>query len=125
MNLQRVGLPQASMANKISNIIIIDMKASKIPGLTSAPKLQPIQTRLIMLQTGMRAPMGIKVFGPDLQTIEKTGFELEKYLKMVPGVEPSSVFADRVVGKPYLEIKINRDAISRYGLTIDDMQKFL
>ncbi len=50
---------------------------AKLPGLTSAPKLQPIQTRLIMLQTGMRAPMGIKVFGPDLKTIEKTGYDLE------------------------------------------------
>jgi Cu(I)/Ag(I) efflux system membrane protein CusA/SilA len=96
--------------------------SSKIPGLTSAPKLQPIQTRLVMLQTGMRAPMGIKVFGPDLESIEETGFELEKYLKEVPGVEPGSVFADRVVGKPYLEIDINRKAISRYGLTIQDMQ---
>jgi Cu(I)/Ag(I) efflux system membrane protein CusA/SilA len=99
--------------------------ATKIPGLTSAPKLRPIQTRLVMLQTGMRAPMGIKVFGPDLQTIEETGFELEKYLKEVPGVEPASVFADRVVGKPYLEIDINRKGISRYGLTIQDMQKHL
>ena len=98
------------------------LSASKIPGLTSAPKLQPIQTRLVMLQTGMRAPMGIKVFGPDLESIEKTGFELEKHLKDVPGVEPASVFADRVVGKPYLEIDIDRRAISRYGLTIQDMQ---
>jgi Cu(I)/Ag(I) efflux system membrane protein CusA/SilA len=96
--------------------------ASKIPGLTSAPKLQPIQTRLVMLQTGMRAPMGIKVFGPDLESIEKTGFKLESYLREVPGVEPASVFADRVVGKPYLEIRINRKAIARYGLTIQDMQ---
>ncbi len=99
--------------------------ASKIPGLTSAPKLQPIQTRLVMLQTGMRAPMGIKVFGPDLQSIEETGYELEKYLKEVPGVEPASVFADRVVGKPYLEIDIDRKAISRFGLTILDMQRHL
>ncbi len=98
------------------------ISSAKIPGLTSAPKLQPIQTRLVMLQTGMRAPMGIKVFGPDLESIEKTGFELEKYLKNVPGIEPTSVFADRVVGKPYLEIDINRKAISRYGLTIQDMQ---
>jgi Cu(I)/Ag(I) efflux system membrane protein CusA/SilA len=96
--------------------------ASKIPGLTSAPKLQPIQTRLVMLQTGMRAPMGIKVFGPDLESIEETGFELEKYLREVPGVEPAAVFADRVVGKPYLEIDINRKSIARYGLTIKDMQ---
>ena len=93
--------------------------------MTSAPKLQPIQTRLIMLQTGMRAPMGVKVFGPDLNTIEKTGYEIENLLKNVPGVEPASVFADRVVGKPYLEIRIDRKAISRYGLTIDDMQMFI
>ncbi len=95
---------------------------ANIPGLTSAPKLQPIQTRLIMLQTGMRAPMGIKVFGPDLQTIEKTGFELERNLQQVEGVEPRSVFADRVVGKPYLELKINRAATSRYGLSVKDLQ---
>ncbi|WP_457616387.1 efflux RND transporter permease subunit [Lutibacter sp.] len=98
------------------------LKHSKFPGLTSAPKLQPIQTRLIMLSTGMRAPMGIKVFGPTLESIEKVGFELENILKEVPSVNPSTVFADRVVGKPYLEIKLNRRAMSRYGLTIKDMQ---
>ena len=100
-------------------------KNSKVPGMTSAPKLQPIQTRLVMLQTGMRAPMGIKVYGPDLETIENVGFQIEKYLQQVPGVEKASVFADRVVGKPYLEIKINRKAISRYGLTIQDMNNYI
>jgi Cu(I)/Ag(I) efflux system membrane protein CusA/SilA len=99
------------------------LEHSKIPGLTSAPKLQPIETRLVMLATGMRAPMGIKVFGPDLETIEKVGYEIEDILKQVPSVEASAVFADRVVGKPYLEIEINREAIARYGLTIEDMQK--
>jgi len=98
------------------------VKHSKFPGLTSAPKLQPIQTRLIMLSTGMRAPMGIKVFGPTLEAIEKVGFELENLLKEVPSINPSTVFADRVVGKPYLEIRLNRQAMSRYGLTIKDMQ---
>ena len=101
------------------------IKKASIPGLTSSPKLQPIQTRLIMLQTGMRAPMGIKVYGPDLETIEKTGYDIERLLKQVPGVEPSSVFADRVVGKPYLELKIDRRALSRYGLTIKDLQSYL
>lgn len=95
---------------------------SKIPGMTSAPKLQPIQTRLVMLQTGMRAPMGIKVYGPDLETIEKFGLELEVLLQEVPSVEPASVFAERIVGKPYLEFVIDRSAIARYGLTIQDMQ---
>ncbi len=98
---------------------------STIPGLTSAPKLQPIQTRLVMLQTGMRAPMGIKVFGPNLKVIEEVGFEIERLLKYVNGVAPKSVFADRVVGKPYLEINIDRKAIARYGLSIRDIQMTL
>ena len=101
------------------------LKHSKFPGLTSAPKLQPIQTRLIMLSTGMRAPMGIKVFGPTLESIENVGYELEKILKEVPSIEASTVFADRVVGKPYLEIKLNRQNMSRYGLTVKDMQEQL
>lgn len=101
------------------------VKNSKIPGLTSAPKLQPIQTRLVMLQTGMRAPMGIKVYGPDLESIEKTGMAIENILKEVEGVQTASVFADRVVGKPYLELKIKRDVIARYGLTIKGLQTVL
>ncbi|MBI2280387.1 MAG: efflux RND transporter permease subunit [Bacteroidetes bacterium] len=98
------------------------LKHSKFPGLTSAPKLQPIQTRLVMLATGMRAPMGIKVFGPDLETIEKVGYELETILKEVPSVEESTVFADRVVGKPYIEIHLNREAMGRYGISVKDLQ---
>jgi len=101
------------------------IKQSSVPGLTSAPKLQPIQTRLVMLQTGMRAPMGIKVFGPDLESIEKVGLELEQHLKHVDGVQAMSVFADRVVGKPYLEMIIDRDAIARYGLSIKEMQSVI
>jgi len=101
------------------------VKSTKIPGATSAPKLQPIQTRLIMLSTGMRAPIGIKVFGPDLETIEAVGLELEKILQQVPGIESSSVFADRIVGKPYLEFDVDRDAIARYGLTMKDIQNFI
>ncbi|MGQ1784373.1 efflux RND transporter permease subunit [Saccharicrinis sp. GN24d3] len=101
------------------------IKQSSIPGLTSAPKLQPISTRLVMLQTGMRAPMGIKVYGPDLESIEKVGFEIENHLKHVEGVESMSVFADRVVGKPYLEMEINRDAIARYGITVKSLQNVI
>jgi len=96
-----------------------------IPGLTSAPKLQPIETRQIMLQSGMRAPMGIKVKGPDLETIESFGQELENHLVQVNGVNPSSVFADRVVGKPYLEIAPDRDQMGRYGLSMHDVQNYI
>jgi len=56
--------------------------------------------------------MGIEIKGPDLETIEKVGFEIERLLKKVPSVEPSAVIADRIVGKPYLEIAINREAIA-------------
>lgn len=101
------------------------IEVTRIPGITSAPKLQPIETRLVMLQTGMRAPMGIKVYGPDLKSIEKFGLELEKVLKEVPSVKPEAVFADRIVGKPYLHININRSEISRYGLNIEDIQETL
>ncbi|PKP51459.1 MAG: cation transporter [Bacteroidetes bacterium HGW-Bacteroidetes-1] len=96
---------------------------TKIPGVTSAPKLQPIETRLVMLQTGMRAPMGIKVFGPDLKTIEEFGLRLESILKEVPSVKAEAAFADRIVGKPYIHLNINRDEISRYGLTVEDVQQ--
>lgn len=99
------------------------VKVVKIPGVTSAPKLQPIETRLVMLQTGMRAPMGIKVYGPDLKTIESFGMQLEGILKEVPSVKAEAAFADRVIGKPYLHLNINREAISRYGLNVADVQQ--
>ena len=98
------------------------VKAGKIPGTTSAPKLQPIAARIVMLQSGMRAPMGIKVKGPSLETIEKVGLQLEQFLKNVPAVEPSAVIADRIVGKPYLEINIDREAIARYGIMLENVQ---
>jgi Cu(I)/Ag(I) efflux system membrane protein CusA/SilA len=98
------------------------IKAGQVPGTTSAPKLQPIMARIVMLQSGMRAPMGVKVKGPDLESIERVGLEIERYLKEVPGVEPAMVIADRIVGKPYLEIDIDREAIARYGVNIRQVQ---
>jgi Cu(I)/Ag(I) efflux system membrane protein CusA/SilA len=98
------------------------VKAGQIPGTTSAPKLQPIAARIVMLQSGMRAPMGVKVKGPDLETIDRVGLNIERFLKEVPSVEPTAVIADRIVGKPYLEIDINREAIARYGVSIRDVQ---
>lgn len=101
------------------------VKVTNIPGLTSAPKLQPIETRLVMLSTGMRAPMGIKVYGPDLNSIEQAGIIFEKALKDVPSLKASSVFYDRAVGAPYLEIKLNREAMARYGMTVSEVQEVL
>ncbi|MEZ5016034.1 MAG: efflux RND transporter permease subunit [Flavipsychrobacter sp.] len=98
-------------------------QVSHIPGMTTAPKLQPIETRLVMLQTGMRAPMGIKVYGPDLNTIEDFGLKLEAILKQVPSVKKEAVFADRIVGKPYMHLDIDRNAIARYGLSVEEVQR--
>ncbi len=100
---------------------------SGVPGLTSAPKLAPIATRLVMLQTGMRAPMGIKVRGPDLETIGRVGLRIEEILKSgaVEGVRPAAVVAERIVGKPYLEIVPDRAAIARYGMSIEDVMQVI
>jgi Cu(I)/Ag(I) efflux system membrane protein CusA/SilA len=98
------------------------LKAADLPGTTSAPKLQPIAARIVMLQSGMRAPMGLKLRGTSLEELERVGLRIEKFLKEVPSIEPASVVADRVVGKPYLEIKIDRKKIARYGVNIQDVQ---
>jgi len=97
-------------------------KAARIPGTTSAPKLQPIAARIVMLQSGVRAPMAVRIRGQNLEDIERVGFGVERLLKEVPGVEPATVVADRIVGKPYLEIDIDREAIARYGLSIRRVQ---
>ncbi|MCB9638384.1 MAG: efflux RND transporter permease subunit [Myxococcales bacterium] len=99
------------------------VKATRLPGTTSAPLLQPISARIVMLQSGMRAPMGIKLKGPDLKTLEKVAIQMEKLLKKVPQISAATVVADRVVGKPYLEFIIDRRAIARYGLQIADVQR--
>lgn len=114
--------PHIKRPDDIWNEIV---KVTNIPGLTSAPKLQPIETRLVMLSTGMRAPMGLKVYGPDLETIEKAGMQFEQALKEVPSVNSSSVFYDRAVGAPYIEVELNREAMARYGMSINDVQEIL
>ena len=114
--------PEIKSADDIWKEII---RVTKLPGVTSAPKLQPIETRLVMLQTGMRSPMGIKVKGADLKQIEAFGIQLESILKEVDGVKKEAVFADRIVGKPYLLIDINREKIARYGISIQDVQEVL
>lgn len=96
--------------------------AAAAPGVTSAPKLQPIATRLVMLQTGMRAAMGIKVKGPDLATIQQVGLDIERYLKEIPAVLPETVFAERMVASPYLEIQLLRENLARYGIDVRRIQ---
>lgn len=114
--------PEIQSPDDIWNEIV---RVTKLPGITSAPKLQPIETRLVMLQTGMRAPMGIKVKGQDLREIEAFGLKLEEIIKEAEGVKDEAVFADRIVGKPYLLIDIKRERLARYGISIEDVQQTL
>ena len=96
--------------------------AVQIPGLNNAWTM-PIITRIDMLSTGIKTPIGIKVAGPDLRELERIGTEIEAVVRTVPGT--ASAYAERVMGGRYIEFEINRDAIARYGLTIGDVQDVL
>ena len=97
----------------------------KITGMSGAPKLQPIETRRIMLQTGMRSPMGLKIMGESLEEIQSAGIQIEALLKQIPSVNPSTVAADRTVAKPYLVIdttgRQSREAMARYKVNPSDV----
>jgi Cu(I)/Ag(I) efflux system membrane protein CusA/SilA len=94
----------------------------QIPGLNNAWTM-PIKTRIDMLATGIKTPVGIKIAGPDLAELERIGSEVEAVIKGVPGT--SSAFAERTMGGNYIEITIDRDAIARYGLRVGDVQDVL
>jgi Cu(I)/Ag(I) efflux system membrane protein CusA/SilA len=96
--------------------------AVQIPGLNNAWTM-PIATRIDMLSTGIKTPVGIKIAGPDLATLERIGTEVEAVVRKVPGT--ASAFAERVTGGRYIEFEIDRDAIARYGLTVGDVQDVL
>ena len=93
--------------------------AVTIPGVTNAWTM-PIKGRIDMLATGIRTPVGVKLFGPDLATLERLGKELEAILKTVPGTR--SAFAERAVSGYYLDIDIDRVAAARHGLNVGDIQ---
>ena len=96
--------------------------ALRIPGLTNAWTM-PIRSRIDMLSTGIRTPVGIKIAGPDLVVLERLGREVEAVVRDVPGT--ASVYADRVMGGNYLDFAIDRDAIARHGLTVRDVQEVI
>jgi Cu(I)/Ag(I) efflux system membrane protein CusA/SilA len=93
--------------------------AVRMPGVTNAWTM-PIKGRIDMLATGIRTPVGIKIFGPDLSELERLGKEVEAMVTMVPGTR--SVFAERAVSGYYLDIDIDREAAARYGLNVGDVQ---
>ena len=100
--------------------LIEEMDAAiQVPGLTNAWTM-PIKTRIDMLSTGIRTPVGIKVGGPDLAELERLGQEVEAVLGALPGT--ASAYAERIMSGNYLDFRIDRDAVARYGLTVGDVQ---
>jgi Cu(I)/Ag(I) efflux system membrane protein CusA/SilA len=97
-------------------------KALQFPGVSNAWTM-PIKARIDMLSTGMRTPVGVKVFGTDLTEMETISRQIEQSLKAVPGT--SSAYAERVIGGYYLDITPNRDMLARYGLMMGDVQDII
>ncbi len=108
----RPGMTTDKLVEEMNNAI-------QIPGLTNAWTM-PIKTRIDMLSTGIKTPVGIKIAGPDLNVLQKIGKEIEEAAKTIPGTR--SAYAERSVGGNYVDFDINREAIARYGLTVGDVQ---
>uniref|UniRef100_UPI004047B570 efflux RND transporter permease subunit n=1 Tax=Shewanella sp. TaxID=50422 RepID=UPI004047B570 len=109
----REGLTTESLKQELDSLV-------KLPGVTNA-WVMPIKTRIDMLATGIKTPVGIKIAGPNLKEIEKIGKQLEEILKDVKGT--SSVYAERVAGGRYIKVDIQRENAARYGLNIADVQQ--
>jgi len=97
-------------------------KLTQVPGYVPG-FLQPIENRILMLATGIRAQLGIKIFGDDLDALQKKAFEVEQVVNKIPGA--TGVAPSRVQGKPYLEISPDRVALARYGLSIEDVLRIV
>lgn len=111
----RPGMTQKKLIDEMN-------KALEMPGVTNAWTM-PIKARIDMLSTGIRTPVGIKVFGKDLNTIERLATEIESVVKALPGT--ASVYAERIVGGYYVDIDIKREEAARYGLKIEDIQQVI
>jgi Cu(I)/Ag(I) efflux system membrane protein CusA/SilA len=111
----RPGMTTDKLVDELDKIV-------RVPGLTNI-WVPPIRNRLDMLATGIKSPVGVKVLGPELATIDRLTGEIERSLKNVTGV--SSAFAERLSGGRYVDVDINRDAAARYGLNINDVQAII
>jgi Cu(I)/Ag(I) efflux system membrane protein CusA/SilA len=111
----RPGMTQDKLVDELDRIV-------KVPGLANI-WVPPIRNRIDMLATGIKSPVGVKVAGADLITIDRITGEIEKALKDVPGV--SSALAERLTGGRYVDVTINRDAAARFGMNIADVQSII
>ena len=114
-NQWRAGMTSEKLVEELDRIV-------KVPGLSNI-WVPPIRNRIDMLATGIKSPVGVKVAGTNLQEIDRVASEIERVLKPVAGV--TSVFAERLSGGRYIDVKIDRDAAARYGLNIADVQSIV
>jgi len=115
--------PSEWPAGKTLDQLVAEMNAAlQLPGVSNAWTM-PIKARIDMLSTGIRTPVGVKIFGPDLHELERLATEAERVVHDVPGT--TSAFAERLEGGHYVEIEPDREAAARYGLSVDDVQKVL
>lgn len=111
----RKGMTTQKLKDELNAIV-------KLPGITNA-WVMPIKTRIDMLATGIKTPVGIKITGPSLAEIQKIGKDIETVLKKVPGT--ATAYSDRAVGGRYINVDINRQAAARYALNIQDVQEIV
>ncbi len=97
----------------------MSQKLMQVPGFVPGGFLQPIENRILMISTGIRAQLGVKILGDDLNALQQKAFEVERLVREIPGA--NGVAVSRVVGKPYLEIEPRRETIARYGLSVKDV----
>lgn len=109
-HLWREGVSSRDIWDEINRV-------ATLPGVTPASALQPIEGRVVMLQTGIKAPMAIRVYGDDLSELSDASYQIAKLLKQSPYVNPGTVSPDIVLGKPYIEFKVDREASARYGMS--------
>ncbi len=114
-NEWRPGMTQEKLVDAMD-------KALEMPGVTNAWTM-PIKARIDMLSTGIRTPVGIKVFGKDLNTLERLATEIESVVRTIPGT--ASAYAERIIGGYYIDIDIKREEAARYGLKIEDVQQII
>jgi len=116
--------PQSEWRKGVSlDSLIAELDARvKIPGLTNSWTM-PIKTRIDMLSTGIKTPIGIKISGPDLDSLQAIGKRIEDLVRKVPGT--TSAFAERAVGGNYMEIRINRPEAARYGISVEDIRSMI
>jgi Cu(I)/Ag(I) efflux system membrane protein CusA/SilA len=117
-NQWREGVTEKTIWNEINDL-------ATLPGITMADELQPIEGRVVMLQSGIKASMAIRIYGGDLAGLAKAATAVAEQLKQHPAVNANAVSPDIVLGKPYVEMEVNRTESARYGMTVRDVNQVI